>query len=1004
MKTFSWILLSFFTFFKLQAQDVQVTLVDPCVTIEKKSTIIINDHTAATTNTRQAATESNTVYFTLTSSFNTSAGVYNASGNLIRTLWNGVRYDAGNYKALWSGIMDDGTLAPPGTYQVKVLTNNVQYTWEGVIGNSSTDFTGDYILKGNEMEDLCFVGTKAFGALGYSEHGSVQKMFLTTDVHKFASERYGETTQTSLHVCTDGNILYWAGGNYYNSDSWVYGAYPADNASPYAAMVPFSAGVAESFSDASGSATYNNAISVAKGNGNAFISSICVQKTGNLLFIARGGINQLQILNKTTGEVYLNTTAYTNPTSVACDDNGHLFIVYNSALHKFNIVSNTQITDTGISFTGLVSPGYMDTSPDYYTIAVADNATNQVKFYGSSGGAILNTLGTGVGYATSPYADNYKFYSINFVKYQPDGSLWVGDKENYRYMHYNTDRTYKEQMAWVGESRSTSVDPNTPTRVFTGFVEFERDYSKVLDNGTNGSWKLKANWAANIPNFDVYTRFKQVVTLSNGKTYSVVRHTNNSNEVYELSASGARATGVYINGPIGRDGTIFYSDNINNDYMVAKRQLLTGFTNNSPNWAPPTVFATSPHATYYTPANYYFQDNTNGLTSDANKYVFFNNSGPPQNGSPDAILGWHLGSVKIGESSYEWKASKSTFTNYAGAYPTNGDYDIGNGWPLQHSLTHAMVYGHDIFWNANGEFWKQGEINIWNHFNDDGLLIGQFGIAQPNYPAAAAKMAGNAFGTAMAKVGDDYYIYHCDESVHAGVHSWHVAGLNTVSEQGLPIAVAAAVTVAPDPTSLMGGVPFRSNFTGGNGWTVDQPTSGLTMPTGLFQYQQNNIDLNISGSSIQVVKRTLNSTVSLNSWTLSGGMIMIGSEPTIGSDNYNYLEVVDIAGKIIARFQAYADTRNDYHVCLLINSSTKVSEGDINLYNSGLRVSYNDFAFNYVNGILTFKLANYNPVAIGSTFDNGANKAAPAYLRISQGSPGNQNHALDLYKLKFTGM
>ncbi|RYE13780.1 MAG: hypothetical protein EOP45_20670, partial [Sphingobacteriaceae bacterium] len=149
---------------------------------------------------------------------------------------NGVQYESGCYHGQWDGYLDDGsTLAPLGTYTVKILTSNTKYEWEGVIGNTSTDFTGDYILKGDPMQDMCIVGTKAFMALGYSEHAPAQKMFLTTAIGKLANERTTQTTQSSMHVCTDGHVLYYAGLNYYNGKTWVFGAYVADNANPYAA-------------------------------------------------------------------------------------------------------------------------------------------------------------------------------------------------------------------------------------------------------------------------------------------------------------------------------------------------------------------------------------------------------------------------------------------------------------------------------------------------------------------------------------------------------------------------------------------------------------------------------------------------------------------------------------------------------------------------------------------------------------------------------------------------
>ncbi len=184
MKTFTWILFSLLITVKLQAQDVQVTLVDPCSTIEKKSTIIINDNVMTANALSKPATNYNTVNFTLTSSVNTSAGVYNASGNLVRTLWSGVRYDAGNYKAVWSGIMDDGTQAPPGTYQFKILTNNVKYTWEGVIGNTSSSWTDNVFKSYGGNTCFAFVGTKGFYGQFFYEGGTNSKYFNLNDITK----------------------------------------------------------------------------------------------------------------------------------------------------------------------------------------------------------------------------------------------------------------------------------------------------------------------------------------------------------------------------------------------------------------------------------------------------------------------------------------------------------------------------------------------------------------------------------------------------------------------------------------------------------------------------------------------------------------------------------------------------------------------------------------------------------------------------------------------------
>ena len=80
--------------------------------------------------------------FTLTQSANASAGVYTTNNVLVRTLWSLVPYQAGTYSITWDGKDDLGNQMPIGNYIVKVVSNNINYQWEGIIGNNSTSDTG----------------------------------------------------------------------------------------------------------------------------------------------------------------------------------------------------------------------------------------------------------------------------------------------------------------------------------------------------------------------------------------------------------------------------------------------------------------------------------------------------------------------------------------------------------------------------------------------------------------------------------------------------------------------------------------------------------------------------------------------------------------------------------------------------------------------------------------------------------------------------------------------
>jgi hypothetical protein len=77
----------------------------------------------------------------------TSAVVYDATTNrLAATLWSSVTIANGTYCGTWNGYLDTGTtptMAPPGdSYQVRLLHNNVQYTWDGMVGVTEKSLSG----------------------------------------------------------------------------------------------------------------------------------------------------------------------------------------------------------------------------------------------------------------------------------------------------------------------------------------------------------------------------------------------------------------------------------------------------------------------------------------------------------------------------------------------------------------------------------------------------------------------------------------------------------------------------------------------------------------------------------------------------------------------------------------------------------------------------------------------------------------------------------------------
>jgi len=50
------------------------------------------------------------------------------------------------------------------------------------------------------------------------------------------------------------------------------------------------------------------------------------------------------------------------------------------------------------------------------------------------------------------------------------------------------------------------------------------------------------------------------------------------------------------------------------------------------------------------------------------------------------------------------------------------------------------------------------------------------------YNVSGHGMAGNAFDPDLAKVGDTVYLYHNDESYHAGLHRWKISNTENIKE------------------------------------------------------------------------------------------------------------------------------------------------------------------------------------------------------------------------------
>jgi hypothetical protein len=155
----------------------------------------------------------------------TSAGVYTKDSILVRTLWSAIDYKAGTHKMSWDGKDDNGHLVTDTAYVIRVLSNQVTYTWEGVLGNTSDSMTGPSVIRMfRRFEGMAILDTTAYFASGYGEGtSSAHKLNLNQPQKKTSILQSYSTDQNADFVATDGQYVYWAGYDPYKpSVSWTY--------------------------------------------------------------------------------------------------------------------------------------------------------------------------------------------------------------------------------------------------------------------------------------------------------------------------------------------------------------------------------------------------------------------------------------------------------------------------------------------------------------------------------------------------------------------------------------------------------------------------------------------------------------------------------------------------------------------------------------------------------------------------------------------------------------
>ncbi|WP_373529935.1 hypothetical protein [Nostoc sp.] len=767
----------------------------PVATSKARLTPLPNYRLKLTTTPFVLTKASTQFVFTLDKSYTTSAGAYKTDGTLVKTLWRKVNYAAGTHTAIWDGTDDNGIAVSPGKYQIRLLYHNVKYLWEGVIGNTSSSFTGLGVHRALlSMSGLAIDGNKAFYTVGYNEGQAGVYRFSTSNPQQVQTHLFHKDYKSAFnYVATDGKLAYFANvGTGWDTTSFVIASKISNNSQ---ATFPYGVVKGTNIYDQN---YWNNVIDWETKEPP---TGLAVQKNGIILAVAHSGANEIRLFDKYNGNL-LRTINVTNPQGIATAPNGDLWVICKTnGIRVVRRYTNLETNPTAVTtLMSLSLPVAVAVHPqDNNIVMVADGGSSQqVKAFNSTGSSLW-TYGEQGGYANGSTVKNNKFWfqPLNgistFLAIQSDGSFWVNDRGNYRTMHFSASRQYLEHIMFLKYSRVATVDLNNPTRLFNECLEFHVDYSKPLAPN-NGSWSLVRNWCYGTPyaNHD-NTGLSTVVTLNNGRTYGLITDTHNGDykNLVELvtsrTRSGLRQTGITLKDAYGdgqsleADGAIQFLRSANGVQTFYKKTLAGFDTVGNPQWNPPILLAKVP--TEFKDPYYHlspFPARTRVTSSGV--VVSFD---PSTKGN----TGWHLGGVKLGSNKWLWRASPTGWTDGHGTYQTQ---EVDGS--IQYAGNFSMVNGRNIFYGFHGEFWKHrptgnvGQANQWMHFFDDGLFVGQFGrswyAGNPYFEGkgAVAGSAGNAFSPTVIKVNGKMYLYHNDESSHSGVHRWLIEGTARIKE------------------------------------------------------------------------------------------------------------------------------------------------------------------------------------------------------------------------------
>jgi len=600
------------------------------------------------------------------------------------------------------------------------------------------------------------------------------------------------------------------------------------------------------------------------------------------------------------------------------------------------------------------------------------------------------------------WEDTRQTYQAFICTDHNNGLQLIGDGGNQRIQVFDNSFVYRATICWMSTNYSVNVINDDPTRIFCYFLEYNRDYT----NPKALKWNLVNNWGCYAVNEWQYCDMPFVL---NGKTYAKQQSFSyNKVRLIELNpevglvplneiATGSTAKSRV---QIYPDGCVYYDDYKLNYYLkVRKQNLLRVKEDGFFEWDAPEVVV----ITGVPPVGSTWNNMSRRIFETIeDRYYVFN--------AHRTELGNHLTSVDIPTGEFIDNGFPSDHKEYYGDY-MDDVFPVGNG--VIYPGGQYVVCGEFIICNVHGEFWGAGQTNKWHLFDKNLVALHTYGIdvktiRKQGIQHPAPKMAGNSFSGNLVKMGEYYYLYHCDEGHHGGVHAVRFEGMDTVKRFEFP---ALVYDVAPNPYYVypLEYLPRNGELKDGDaGWHM-YPVEGYSISSNdlfrvkagskfLSKTEPSDISVYFKGAKKAAFAWYDVDPVTATKWALSG---------YINFEDNSHTRT-ERAPTEIAKFQIIDDMANEL---FRVYTSFHYASKTLTLYFNeqvvfSLPMADAEKILDYyralnvwcLNGIITARYHNYPTITLGRV------ETKPAHLRIAMISTGTgvANNFISLRTLKFS--